>query len=297
MELRELTTFITVAQSKSFSKAATILNYSQAAVTIQVRHLEKEFGIQLFDRLGKQISLTNRGLVFYTYACRILNIVSEATEAVAASSELTGSLNIGTIDSLCSSYLPALLSDYHYCFPRVTISVTTDTPSVLFDMMNQNELDLVYLLDEKITDGRWKKVAEMQDEIVFTVSSKHPLAREDFPSLDTVLSYPFLLTEKDASYRKLLDKQLLLMGRQIKPFLQARNTDLLIYMISDNMGVSFLPRFSIEDKLSDGSLVALNVPDFPMKIWHQLLHHKDKWITKEMKTFFNLITKQLSKNI
>ena len=81
MEFREISTFLQVAQYQSFSKAARHLGYSQAAVTIQIKQLEQELGVHLFDRIGKQISLTHQGQVFYQYAVSIRNELVFANSA------------------------------------------------------------------------------------------------------------------------------------------------------------------------------------------------------------------------
>ena len=101
MELREIQTFLQAAQLKSFSKAAKHLGYSQAAVTIQIKNLEEELGIHLFDRIGKQTILTHQGAIFYDYAISIMKDLECAKAAVTESTELTGALTIGTIESIC----------------------------------------------------------------------------------------------------------------------------------------------------------------------------------------------------
>ncbi|MDO5408507.1 MAG: LysR family transcriptional regulator [Eubacteriales bacterium] len=293
MELRELTTFITIAQTQSFSKAAALLNYSQAAVTIQIRQLEKELGVQLFDRLGKQITLTNRGRIFYDYALQILSLVSEASNTIAEEKS-SGSLHIGTIDSLCDSIFPSLLKKYHRLHPSVTLNIVTETPAVLMEMLARNELDFVYLLDEQIFDDHLVKVIERRDRVVFAACASHPLAGRSDLTLDELLSYPFILTEKDASYRRLLEQRLLRLHKTIEPYLQARRTDLIMHMLCEDMAVSFLPKFLIDDKLKAGVLTELNIDDFQFHIWHQVIHHKNKWITREMKFFFELLRESLS---
>ncbi len=82
MELREIMTFLQVAQQKSFSKAARQLGYSQAAVTIQIKQLEKELNVRLFDRIGKQTTLTHQGNVFYHHAVSIIQDLENARDAV-----------------------------------------------------------------------------------------------------------------------------------------------------------------------------------------------------------------------
>ena len=92
MELREIRTFLKVAQLNSFSRAAKELGYSQAAVTIQVKQLEEELGTHLFDRIGKQTVLTHQGTIFYEYASSVMRDLACARDAVCGSRELTLSL-------------------------------------------------------------------------------------------------------------------------------------------------------------------------------------------------------------
>ena len=201
MEFREIATFLQAAQLKSFSKAAKKLNYSQGTVTIQIKNLEEELGVRLFDRIGKQISLTSRGEQFYQYAVTLMKNMEEIKCSLSDSRELTGSLALGTIESLCSSLLPPILSEYHRRFPKVNVSVVIDSPRVLLDRLNDNSLDIVYFLDKRISDPRWIKVLEEPEDIVFAASSLHPLAGRSGLKLDEIISHPFLLTEKAASYR------------------------------------------------------------------------------------------------
>ena len=120
MELREIRTFLQIAQKQSFSKAAEALGYSQAAVTVQIKQLEEELGIHLFDRLGKKTVLTHHGEIFYRYAVTILGTVADAKNAVSASTELSGDLTIGTIESICKeipSALPERLREHRSGLP------------------------------------------------------------------------------------------------------------------------------------------------------------------------------------
>lgn len=196
MEFREIATFLQAAQLKSFSKAAKKLNYSQGTVTIQIKNLEEELGVRLFDRIGKQISLTSRGEQFYQYAVTLMKNMEEIKCSLSDSRKLTGSLALGTIESLCSSLLPPILSEYHRHFPKVNVSVVIDSPRVLLDRLNDNSLDIVYFLDKRISDPRWIKVLEEPEDIVFAASSLHPLAGRSGLKLDEIISHPFLLTEK-----------------------------------------------------------------------------------------------------
>ena len=292
MELREIAAFIQVAQLKSFSKAARHLGYSQAAVTIQIKQLEQELGVHLFDRIGKQISLTHQGQVFYQYAVSIRNDLEQAKNAVSDPSTLSGKLCLGTIESICASIFPDLLAEYHRLHPEVTISIVTDSPGVLLDRMNENTIDIVYLLDRRIYDNRWCKTLEEPEENIFVASPDHELAlvkRE--LELDEVLRFPFFLTEKDASYRHMLEQYLASINRSVKPFLEIGNTEFIIHMLLKNTGISFLPKFTVQRELQQKQLTALNVRGFQMQTWRQIFYHKNKWVTREMQEFLHLADK------
>lgn len=292
MEFREISTFLQVAQYQSFSKAARHLGYSQAAVTIQIKQLEQELGVHLFDRIGKQISLTHQGQVFYQYAVSIRNDLEQAKNAVSDPSTLSGKLCLGTIESICASIFPDLLAEYHRLHPEVTISIVTDSPGVLLDRMNENTIDIVYLLDRRIYDNRWCKTLEEPEENIFVASPDHELAlvkRE--LELDEVLRFPFFLTEKDASYRHMLEQYLASINRSVKPFLEIGNTEFIIHMLLKNTGISFLPKFTVQRELQQKQLTALNVRGFQMQTWRQIFYHKNKWVTREMQEFLRLADK------
>ena len=261
MELREIRTFLQIAQKQSFSKAAEALGYSQAAVTVQIKQLEEELGIHLFDRLGKKTVLTHHGEIFYRYAVTILGTVADAKNAVSASTELSGDLTIGTIESICESIFPDLLKKFHQLYPNVSVSIVLDSPDVLLDRMNKNSIDLVYLLDQPIDDKRFIKVLEAPENISFVSSSVH---------------------------RFVLDRYLASLGKEIKPFLEIGNTEFIINMLKQNAGISFLPEFAVRHEVESGILSILPVKDFHMELYRQVLYHKDKWHTGEMDAFIEL---------
>ena len=292
MEFREISTFLQVAQYQSFSKAARHLGYSQAAVTIQIKQLEQELGVHLFDRIGKQISLTHQGQVFYQYAVSIRNDLEQAKNAVSDPSTLSGKLCLGTIESICASIFPDLLAEYHRLHPEVTISIVTDSPGVLLDRMNENTIDIVYLLDRRIYDNRWCKTLEEPEENIFVASPDHELALAKRElELDEVLRFPFFLTEKDASYRHMLEQYLASINRSVKPFLEIGSTEFIIHMLLKNTGISFLPKFTVQRELQQKQLTALNIRSFQMQTWRQIFYHKDKWVTREMQEFLRLADK------
>ena len=171
MEVRQLNTLIRAAQFQSFSKAAESLGYSQSAVTVQIKALEEELGVRLFDRMGKRIALTDTGERFFNLACEIMSQVNQARLSVTSTAELHGTLHIGTIESLACLKLPTVLHLYRKYNPKVTIRITVCEPEQLIEQMERGELDMIYVLDEPLYSNNWHKLMEQREVSEFVASA------------------------------------------------------------------------------------------------------------------------------
>lgn len=288
MEIRQLSTFVRVVQLQSFSKAAESLGYSQSAVTVQIRLLEQELNTRLFDRMGKRISVTAQGKQFLTYAYNILYEVNKAKLSLGDEEELKNLLHVGTIESLCFSKFPPILRHFRENHPKVAVRITTASPEELIEMMEHNQLDLIYILDEPRYNNNWHKVMEIKEEVVFVSSPTSELAGKKNLKLADLLEEPFFLTEKNANYRRAFDRYLASRELILSPFLEISNTEFIIKMIEESKGLSFLPYFAIEESAAKGQLSVLDVTDFHASMYRQIFYHKDKWKTKEMDEFIRL---------
>lgn len=291
MELRQLSTFIRVAQFKSFSKAAESLGYSQSAVTVQIRQLEEELHTRLFDRMGKRITLTDPGAQFLSRAYDVLNEVNKARLSVADAGELHGRLHIGTIESLCFAKLPAVLRQFWQRHPQVVVHVTTGEPETLIEQMERGELDLIYILDEPRYNNNWRKMMEQREDVVFVASPAlgEELARVPALKLEQLMDKPFYLTEREENYRRVLDRFLASRGVVLTPFLECSDTSFIIKMLETSRGISLLPWYAVERSVQQGRLSLLDVTDFHIKLYRQLFSHKEKWCTREMDEFVRLM--------
>lgn len=289
METRQIISFLRIAQLGSFSRAAKELGYSQSALTVQIRLLEQELGTRLFDRIGRQVSLTAAGIHFHAHASRIAQEMQVALRTTNDTGELNGVLRIGTIESLCFSRLPQVLTYFRSHHPKVRLQIITGSPEELIAKLEHGQLDLVYFLNRPLYQNNWMKVLEKQEDIVFVCSPSFPLAGKQGLYLKDLLDSPFLLTEKDANYRYELDQYLASQGLEILPFLEISNTEFIIRQVSIGMGVSFLPHFAVKESVAFGRLKILNVLDFRMSMSRQLFYHRDKWVTPEMEVFLERI--------
>ena len=285
MEIRQLATFIRVAQFKSFSRAAESLGYSQSAVTVQIRQLEEELNTRLFDRMGKRIALTDTGERFFSHACDVISQVNQARMSVAATTELHGTLHIGTIESLTCLKLPAVLHRYRQHHPKVSIHITVGEPEELIEQMERGELDMIYVLDEPLYSNNWNKLMEQREEIVFVASASlgEALGGRELTT-EELVQYPFFLTEQD-NYRRVLNRRLAARRCILTPSLECSDTSFLIRMLEIDRGVSFLPWYAVESSVRQGKLVRLSVADCYISLYRQIFCHKEKWRTREMDEF------------
>ena len=285
MEIRQLATFIRVAQFKSFSRAAESLGYSQSAVTVQIRQLEEELNTRLFDRMGKRIALTDTGERFFSHACDVISQVNQARMSVAATTELHGTLHIGTIESLTCLKLPAVLHRYRQHHPKVSIHITVGEPEELIEQMERGELDMIYVLDEPLYSNNWHKLMEQREEIVFVASASlgEALGGRELTT-EELVQYPFFLTEQD-NYRRVLNRRLAARRCILTPSLECSDTSFLIRMLEIDRGVSFLPWYAVESSVRQGKLVRLSVADCYISLYRQIFCHKEKWRTREMAEF------------
>lgn len=288
MEIRQLHSFIKIVELQSFSKAAEALGYTQAAVTIQIRQLELEFNTRFFDRVGRHVELTPPGKKFLMYANEILRKVDDVHALLGNAVVKDHKLRIGTLESLLSFKLPKVVSYFYKHFPTVALEIRSGTPKELNEMLDHNQIDLAYYIDQKVYGQNWEKTLEEPESVVFVASNDANLSDKEDYLLAELLNQPFFLTEKDSNYRYALEQELASRHLGIRPFFETRNPDVIIELIKENRALSFLPHYAVEESLKNGSIRLLKVRDFEMQMYRQLFYHKDKWITEEMKNFIAL---------
>ena len=260
-------------------------------MTVQIRQLEEELDTRLFDRIGKHISLTTRGVQFLEHAYDVLQEVNKARLSVSDTGELHGRLHIGTIESLCFSKLPAALHAYWQRHPKVVVHVTTGEPKFLIERMERGELDLIYILDEPRYSNNWNKLMERKERVVFVTSASLGAELEGIPELtvEDLLDRPFYLTERDTNYRRVLDRFLAARDRSLTPSLECSDTSFLIRILENNRGVSLLPWYAVEQSVGQGKLSLIQVADFHVTLYRQIFSHKEKWCSREMDEFVRVV--------
>lgn len=288
MELRNIKTFLCVAEQCSFSKAAVMLGYSQSTVTTQIQQLEQEFGTLLFERIHKTVRLTAAGTEFVGFAQKMLLTADEAKNAMKRLPEENGELRIAMAESLCSTFFPDILERYHKEYPNVDLSITTGGTDDIFYMLRHNEADMVYTLDRRIYSTDLVTALEKEENVYFVASPSYSAAGKAV-SLEELTKYDFILTEKNMSYRKHLDELMASKSLQIRPFLELGSVEMIRTLVERGIGISFLPCYAVKDSIKNGTLVKIDVSENQIEVWRQLIYHKNKWVSPAMRAMIKLI--------
>lgn len=293
MEIRNLITFVRIAEVKNFSKTAEQLGYSQSAVTMQIKQLENELNAQLFERIGKQARLTQAGECLLPHALEILDSVRKAEGIVQDSKKISGKLRIGTSESYVTSIFPPIVMELSEICPHIEVITQTALVQDLFTMLRQNDIDIMYFLDQKIYFPEWIKVLEQPEKIFFVASAQSSLAGQKQIPIKRLLEEPFYLTEKGISYRYAIEQSLAAKGYELHPFWEVGNTDVIIRFLLMDKGISFLPEYVVQDYILSGKLTVLDTECEEIVMWNQLVYHRNKCVTPQMEQFIDLMLKHL----
>lgn len=290
MEIRNIVTFIRVAELKSFTKAASLLGYSQAAITVQIKQLEQELGTQLFDRVGKTVKLTVSGEKFMPYAAALLKASDDAANFMNEDEGVSGLLRIGASSSFSASIMPSVYHQFSKLYPNVRIVVkTSDLLDGMYEQLRQNEVDLMFVLEKKGSFQDCVSLLEKQTDIVLVCNVDNPILKEKTITIDRVLEEPFISTTSDASYCYYHEQALAEVGYKIKPVMEIGSTSAIVNMLSQSRAVAILPRFVANAAAKDGKLAIIE--DYPIhfEMCTQMLCYRNKWINPQMKAFIDFM--------
>lgn len=291
MDLRSLNTFIQVSELSSFTKAAERLGYSQPTISFQIRQLEEELGVRLFDRIGHTVSLTEEGREALNYAHNICRIANEMSSEALKSKKNKSVIRVAMADSLCGPLIVEKFSEFRRTHKNISLNIMTAGTDELFKWLDHNDADIVCTLDTHIYNMSYIVSSEEKLGAHFVCTASSPLTEATYLEIGDLLSFPFILTEKGMSYRRMLDERLAKMSLEISPVLEIGSADLICDLVKEGAGLSFLPDYVTEKEVRAGNLVRLSVKNFDIELWKQVLYHRDKWVTPEMQSVIEYLSK------
>ncbi|MEU2239350.1 MULTISPECIES: LysR family transcriptional regulator [unclassified Streptomyces] len=281
MELRLLVAFEKVADVLSFTRAAADLGYAQSSVTGQIRSLETSLGVELFERLGSRIRLTEAGERLLPYARRMTELAEEARTAVATAAEPTGTIAVGTMESLTSYRLPPLLEYFHHRYPKVRLTLRPTLGDATRQALRQGTYDVGFLMEPGTEHEGLESEVLAPEPLVLVAGPGHPLAgRTGLTSADLAAAH-LVGTEPGCPYRDLFEEEL---REWAPPFMEFGTIEATKRGVTSGLGVALLPRVTVAEELASGTLVALDW-EAPFTLFTQLAWRRGKKLPPHVRLF------------
>jgi len=259
LENFRLKVFRAVAEHLSFRKAAEHLFLTQPAVTLQIKALEDDLGVRLFDRSGSRVSLTRDGSLLLGYANKIASLASDAERALGTDQgTVAGELSLGVSTTIAQYVLPRLLGAFLDEHPRVHFSLHSGNTSEIVQLLLESKVCLG-LIEGPARDRGIRTEAFMQDELVLIVPPKfesNPLSRDQF------LGSRLLMREHGSGSRRVVETALEKAGYKLKSLKNAMNldsTEAIKSAVEAGLGVGFVSRWAISKELELGTLKVAEV--------------------------------------
>ncbi len=284
MDFKNLITFIHVAELNSFTKAGETLGFSQSTVSFQIKQLESELNTQLFERINHTVVLTEKGREVLNYAHLISKLTQELQENIQDGKAIAGHIRVAMADLLCTSMLREGFAAFREKYPDITLKIIAAGTEEMFRLINHNETDIILTLDNHIYNAEYVIAKEEKVGVHFVAGSNSSLRPKERISVRKLVQQPFILTEKGMSYRRLMDEKLAELSLEVQPILEIGSADLICTLVEQNIGVSFLPDYVTAKAVKEGKLFYLDVADFQIEVWKQLLYHRDKWVSPQMES-------------
>ena len=177
MDIKNVETFVKVAELESFTRASEALSYVQSTVTMQIKQLEKELGFPLFDRIGKKISLTDSGREFLDVSYELLHSVEKAESIGKNKKELHGTLRIGVSESLLFTVIAEILPDFKEKFRNIEVKIITGHSVELVEQLKTNQLDMLYIAQPQINYSDLVCLYTRPEHFIFVCAPTHNAAK------------------------------------------------------------------------------------------------------------------------
>lgn len=287
MDLFQLETFLTVAREGSFSRAAKKLFRTQPAVSQTVRKLEEQVGEPLFDRSSRDGILTDAGRVLHEYAQRLVNMRSEALEALVELRELqAGKLSIAANEFTCLYLLP-VLHEFRRLHPLVKITIQRSLASrIPGELLSHNaELGVLTFRPE---DTLLRSVIVYRDELAFVVPPTHPLAAAPKARIRQLGAEYFVAHNVPSPYR---EKVLETFRKKRVPLhmpVEMPTIEAIKKYVALGNGVALIPLICVDSEIADGKLVRVPVPELAFERKLRLVYRKHASLSHAAQAFLKV---------
>lgn len=286
MDLRNLRAFVAVAELGSFSLAGERLHLTQPAVSKRVTALESELGNPLFDRIGRQVTLTEAGRALLPRARQVLEALEESRRILSALSErVDGRLTFGTSHHIGLHHLPPVLRAYAGNYPQVELDIRFMESEEGCAAVAQGDLELA-LVTLPETAPEWLVTETIwEDPLAFAVAPDHPLAREPRPTIEKLAAWPAVLPARGTVTRELIERLFAGHGVPLVTRLSTNYLETIKMLVSVGLGWGVLPRGMIGE-----GMVALRLPAVRLQRRLGVVRHTGRTLSNAGRAMLGLLT-------
>jgi len=229
LDIDQLRTFITIAETGSFTKASEVVHKTQSAVSMQMKRLEERVGTPIFARDGRASRLTDEGDRLLDYARRIVKLNMEAVASLS-NAELSGRVRLGVPDDYADRYLPEIMARFSATHPHVELTVVCDPSSDLIDRIDTGDLDLAIVTDCEMTNRETEIIR--REQLLWVTSARHSV------HLDEPL--PLALGRQTCDWRQEAISKLQAIGRPFRILYTSSNSTAVSAAVLSGLAVSVL---------------------------------------------------------
>jgi DNA-binding transcriptional LysR family regulator len=256
MEIRQLKAFIAIADAHTFTAAAQRIHYTQAALSMQIKQLEKEVGVPLFTRMPRRVVLTEAGEKLLERAHLILR---EHDAALSELAELAGAkhgrLRVGSASGMVSAdALPSILKRLRKAHPHADVSVSSGTSEGLVKKILAGEIDTAFV-SLPVQAHNIETELLSQDQLVAIASPRHPLAKQRVVSAFALAGQKLILGERGGNTRRLIDEFFAEAGLKPSVAMELSRQAAIKNMVAADMGIGIVPLSLVREEVERGRLV------------------------------------------
>ncbi len=274
---RKVASFLAVAETMSFTKAAEKLNLTQPAVSQHISQLEKELGVTLFHRGKGAIRLTEAGETVARFVRRLNTLYSRLRTSLADQDKGLTRLRVGITHTAESNIVAEVLAEYGNRNPSIVITIVTDSIKNLYDRLDNYDLDMA-IVEGAAMAPDFAFILLDTDYLVCAMSNDHPLAKKPLMSLGDLIHERMILRRSESATVNLFVSSLESINRSIDEFnviLEVDNIATIKDLVRKNLGISILPKSTCMDEVSKGKMTILPIENMSMVRETRIVYQKD----------------------
>jgi DNA-binding transcriptional LysR family regulator len=288
MELYALEVFLTIANEKSFSRAARLLFRTQPAVSLALQRLEQELGEKLIDRGPKDFTLTDAGRTVLDYARRFVSLHQELDNSLAELRDNSaGRLTIGANEST-TLYLLRHIERYRELYPKVKVTIRRSLSSKIPNELLDGNLELGVISYDPGGD-RLKSKVIYSDSLAFVVSPHHRLAHRKSVSIEDLGAETFIAHNVISPYREVVVRTFRDRKVPLQMEIEMPTIETIRKLVQSNLGVAFLPRMCVEQEIEQKLLCELQVREMHLERKIRLVYPTRRALSHAAKAFLELV--------